>query len=137
MNPFVNLSKRSVSLPSGCKDLVDVLHQPKTKHEIAIRRFLSLVLFQAQQDRATELIIGPSKGEDTPIRYKVDGTWYEMSPFPSHMRAVVVSEAARFAHMPGGAYPQEGDMAIAFGEFQLKWKVVIKSADGDCVFTLT
>jgi len=25
MNPFVNLQKRSIQLPKGCKDLMDVL----------------------------------------------------------------------------------------------------------------
>src|SRR5438876_7442088 len=29
MNKFVNLSKRSVELPAGCKDLIDVLQQAK------------------------------------------------------------------------------------------------------------
>ena len=29
MNEFVNLGKRSVELPAGCKDLIDVLQQAK------------------------------------------------------------------------------------------------------------
>jgi len=29
MNKFVNFGKRSVALPAGCKDLIDVLQQPK------------------------------------------------------------------------------------------------------------
>ena len=33
MNPFVNPNKRSVLLPNGCKDLVDVLRLSKTEKE--------------------------------------------------------------------------------------------------------
>ena len=29
MNPFVNLQKRSIQLPKGCKDLIDVLRPPR------------------------------------------------------------------------------------------------------------
>jgi hypothetical protein len=29
MNPFINYRKRSVGLPAGCKDIIDVLHTAK------------------------------------------------------------------------------------------------------------
>jgi hypothetical protein len=31
MNPFVNLQKRSIQLPKGCKDLMDVLRPPRAR----------------------------------------------------------------------------------------------------------
>ncbi len=34
MNEFVNMGKRSIELPAGCKDLIDVL-QPAKRHALA------------------------------------------------------------------------------------------------------
>ena len=33
MNPFINPKKRDVSLPAGCKDLIDVLEQEAVSHD--------------------------------------------------------------------------------------------------------
>jgi type II secretory ATPase GspE/PulE/Tfp pilus assembly ATPase PilB-like protein len=134
MNPFVNPKKRSISLPSGCKDLVDVLKRSESKHDGAIRRFIHLVLFQAQQDQATELVIRvatPSGG--TPIRYKVEDTWYDLSPFPSHIRPDVVSELARMAKLPAGQFPNEGVLDVTLGDVRLRWTVGMTSADAECM----
>jgi len=133
MNPFVNPKKRGVSLPSGCKDLIDILHSSESGHDTAIRRFIHLVLFQAQQDHATELTIGatPPSG-DTPIRYKVEDSWYELSPFPSHIRPAVISELVRMAKFHGGQIPGEGVLDEGFGDIRLRWIVAMTSADGEC-----
>ena len=134
MNPFVNPKKRSISLPSGCKDLIDVLQRRESGHESAVRRFIHLVLFQAQQDGATELVIGaaPESG-DTPIRYKVEDSWYDMGPFPSHVRPDVIAELARIAKLPVGRFPNEGVLDVRFGDVQLKWIVGMTTADGECM----
>lgn len=34
MNPFINPKKRDVSLPAGCKDLIDVLEREAVSHNI-------------------------------------------------------------------------------------------------------
>ena len=44
MNPFVNPKKRGVSLPSGCKDLIDVLQRRESGHDSAVRRFILWVI---------------------------------------------------------------------------------------------
>jgi hypothetical protein len=134
MNPFVNPKKRGVSLPSGCKDLIDVLQRREGGHDSAVRRFIHLVLFQAQQDRATELIIGvaPASG-DTPIRYKVEDTWYDLSPFPSHIRSDVIAELVRMAKFHSGQIPGEGVLDESFGDVRLRWTVTMTSADGACM----
>jgi len=136
MNPFVNPKKRSVSLPSGCKDLIDVLQRPDSEHESAIRRFIHLVLLQAQQDSATQLVIGvtPTSG-GTPIRYKVEDTWYDMSPFPSHVRRAVIAELSRMARLPIDEFPNEGVLDVTFGDVRLRWIVGMTSADAECMLT--
>jgi type II secretory ATPase GspE/PulE/Tfp pilus assembly ATPase PilB-like protein len=134
MNPFVNPKKRSITLPSGCKDLVDVLKRSDSKIDETIRRFIRLVLLQAQQDQATDLVFGTaSPCEGVPIRYKVDGTWYEMSPFPAHIRPGVVSELVRMAKFPAGHIPGEGVLDESVGDVRLRWIVAMTSAEGECM----
>jgi hypothetical protein len=134
MNHFVNPKKRGVSLPSGCKDLIDVLQRREKGHVSAVRRFIHLVLFQAQQDHATELVLGATSASgDTPIRYKVEGAWYDMSPFPSHIRPDVIAELARMARLPVGQFPNEGVLDVTFGDVRLRWTVGMTTADGECM----
>ena|SRR5450631_190095 len=134
MNPFVNPKKRSISLPSGCKDLVDVLKRSEPQHDGAVRRFIHMVLLQAQQDQATELVIGiASSTGGTPIRYKVEDTWYDMSPFPSHVRPDVISELVRMAKFHAGQIPGGGVLDESCDDIRLRWIVGMTSADGECM----
>ena len=98
-----------------------------------IRRFTLLVLLQAQQDRATELVIAPTISERTPIRYKVEGTWYDMSPLPSHILPDVVAELGRLAKLPEGVFPERGIIDEAFSGVLLRWKMERASAEAECV----
>jgi hypothetical protein len=135
MNPFVNPNKRSISLPKGCKDLIDVLQPPSQIEEHTVHRFVLLLLFQAEQDYATELVIGPATDKGTPIRCKIEGTWCEMHPFPSRIRPAVVAELGRMAGLAEGLFPKEGLMSEAFGSVLLQWRVRIAAAEGDCDLT--
>ena len=133
MNPFVNLKKRGASLPSGCKDLIDVLQRRESGHNSPVRRFIHLLLFQAQRDNATELIIGAAAPSgNTPIRYKVEDKWYDLSPFPSHVRPDVIAEFARMAKFHTGHIPGEGVLDESFGDLRLRWIVAMTSTDGAC-----
>lgn len=134
MNPFVNTKKRGVALPSGCKDLIDVLQRRESGHDSAARRFIHLVLSMAQLDQATELIIGatPASG-DTPMRYRVEDTWYDLLPFPSHMRPEVILELVRMARFHDGEIAGEGVLDESFDGVRLRWTVAMTSADGECM----
>ena len=137
MNPFVNPKKRSISLPGGCKDLADVLGRPDGTANSPIRRFINLVLMQAHQDGATELIIGvaPKGAEGTPIRYKVEGRPYDMQPFPSRLRSCVVSELRRMAGLRTRSFPQEGILSSPCGQTRLLWRIRIASRGAECVLS--
>jgi type II secretory ATPase GspE/PulE/Tfp pilus assembly ATPase PilB-like protein len=139
MNPFVNPKKRSVSLPNGCKDLADVLGRTPLTTTSPIRRFITLLLVQAQQDGASELIVGVAAagGTGTPIRYKVEGCWHDMSPFPSHIRARVVSELGSMAGLRRGHYPKDGVLSVPLPSMRLTWRVQIASRGAECVLTKT
>ncbi len=53
-------------------------------------RFVNLVLYQAVQDRASDIHFEPFEKEFK-IRYRVDGALYEMSPPPKHLALPVTS----------------------------------------------
>ncbi len=55
-----------------------------------IVRFVNLILFQAVQDRASDIHFEPFEDEFK-IRYRVDGALYEMSPPPKHLALPVIS----------------------------------------------
>ena len=63
-----------------------------------IIRFVDLVLYQAIQDRASDIHFEPFENEFK-IRYRVDGALYEMSPPPRHLALPVISRVKVMASM--------------------------------------
>ena len=63
-----------------------------------IVRFVNLVLYQAVQDRASDIHFEPFEDEFR-IRYRVDGALYEMSPPPKHLALPVVSRIKVMANL--------------------------------------
>ena len=135
MNPFVNLKKRGVSLPSGSKDLIDVLHRPKLRGEDPSHIFIRLLLMQAHAHRATELLIGSALEPESTITEKVGGTSYHVSALPSDFRSSVIDELGRMAGLPAGPFPKEGEIFLRLETTQLRWKVRMSSPDGEIVLT--
>ena len=104
-------------------------------NEEPIRRFILLVLWQAQQDHATELTVGPASRGRPAIRYKVGGTWYDLSPPPVHIMPDVVAELGRLAAFTNRPFPKEGLIDVPYGGVRLRWVIRVTSADADCVLT--
>ena|SRR5437899_9515379 len=100
-----------------------------------IKRFTLMVLFQAQQDHATELVIAPAIHERPPIRYKVEGTWYDFSSPPAHILPGVVVELGRLAGFTDRPFPKEGLIDVAFSGVRLRWVIRMTSPDADCILT--
>jgi type IV pilus assembly protein PilB len=63
-----------------------------------IIRFVDLILYQAIQDRASDIHFEPFENEFK-IRYRVDGALYEMSPPPRHLSLPVISRVKVMANM--------------------------------------
>src|SRR5438045_8550288 len=63
-----------------------------------IIRFVDLILYQAIQDRASDIHFEPFENEFK-IRYRVDGALYEISPPPRHLALPVVSRVKVMANM--------------------------------------
>src|SRR6184192_313505 len=62
-----------------------------------IIRFVDLILYQAIQDRASDIHFQPFENEFK-IRYRVDGALYEMSPPPRHLALPVISRVKVMAN---------------------------------------
>jgi type IV pilus assembly protein PilB len=81
-----------------------------------IVRFVNLVLFQAIQDRASDIHFEPFETEFK-IRYRVDGALYEMSPPPKHLAIPVVSRLKVMANLniSERRLPQDGRITHSLG----------------------
>jgi len=81
----------------GAGDLLDLEKRDDNVYEIEsaanaapVVRFVNLVLYQAVQDRASDVHFEPFESEFK-IRYRVDGALYEMAPPPKHLALPVTS----------------------------------------------
>ncbi len=63
-----------------------------------IIRFVDLIMYQAIQDRASDIHFEPFENEFK-IRYRVDGALYEMAPPPRHLALPVISRVKVMANM--------------------------------------
>lgn len=68
----------------------DVIELEAAANQTPVVRFVNLVLFQAVQDRASDIHFEPFEKEFK-IRYRVDGALYEMSPPPLRLAMPVIS----------------------------------------------
>ncbi|HKI70102.1 MAG TPA: GspE/PulE family protein [Verrucomicrobiae bacterium] len=79
-------------------------------------RFVNLVLYQAIQDRASDIHFEPFENEFR-IRYRVDGALYEMSPPPKHLALPVISRLKVMAslNISERRLPQDGRINFPLG----------------------
>ena len=89
-----------------------------------IVRFVNLVLFQAVQDRASDIHFEPFETEFR-IRYRVDGALYEMSPPPKHLALPVVSRIKVMANLniSERRLPQDGRINFNMGSKSIDLRV--------------
>jgi type IV pilus assembly protein PilB len=89
-----------------------------------IVRFVNLVLFQAVQDRASDIHFEPFETEFR-IRYRVDGALYEMSPPPKHLALPVVSRLKVMSglNISERRLPQDGRISFSVGNRMIDLRV--------------
>jgi type IV pilus assembly protein PilB len=85
-------------------------------NETPIIRFVNLVIFQAVQDRASDIHFEPFEDEFK-IRYRVDGALYEMSPPPKHLALPVISRLKVISglNISERRIPQDGRISMNVG----------------------
>ena len=93
-------------------------------NDVPIVRFVNLVLFQAVQDRASDIHFEPFEDEFK-IRYRVDGALYEMSPPPKALALPVISRLKVMANLniSERRLPQDGRINLPLGNKQVDLRV--------------
>ena len=98
----------------------------------AIKRFTLLVLLQAQEDRASELVINSISKIAPRIQYKVHEKWYELSPPPPYIVPGVLTELASLAGLQNPQFPAEGTINVPFSGTHLRWKIRFSDTGANC-----
>src|SRR2546422_5830862 len=93
-------------------------------NERPIIKFVNLVLYQAVQDRASDIHFEPFEDEFK-IRYRVDGALYEMTPPPKHLALPVISRLKVMANLniSERRLPQDGRITFPMGNRQIDLRV--------------
>lgn len=105
----------------------------------SVEIFIRLLLSQAFDDQATELVIGgdaDAARNSVPIRYRVAGVWYDMHPFPQEIRQRVLDRLWQMAGLAAeGGFPKHGAFTIPVAGRSAEWRVQINSVDSPWVLT--
>ena len=93
-------------------------------NQAPIVRFVNLVLFQAVQDRASDIHFEPFEDEFR-IRYRVDGALYEMSPPPKQLALPVISRLKVMSNLniSETRMPQDGRINYNMGNRTIDLRV--------------
>ena len=93
-------------------------------NDTPIVRFVNLVMFQAINDRASDIHFEPFEDEYK-IRYRVDGALYEMAPPPRYLATPVTSRIKILANLniSEKRLPQDGRIAMRLAGKQIDMRV--------------
>lgn len=89
-----------------------------------IIRYVDLVLYQAINEGASDIHFEPFEA-DFKIRYRVDGSLYEMAPPPAHLALPILSRIKVMSNMniAEKRIPQDGRIVKSIGEKQVDMRV--------------
>ncbi|MEJ6648736.1 MAG: GspE/PulE family protein [Akkermansiaceae bacterium] len=89
-----------------------------------IMRYVDLVLFQAIREKASDIHFEPFENEFK-IRYRVDGSLYEMAPPPKHLALPIISRVKVMSNMniAERRIPQDGRIVKQIGEQHIDMRV--------------
>jgi type IV pilus assembly protein PilB len=112
-------------------DLIEAAKQGESLDQIEaaasstpVVRFVNLVLYQAVQDRASDIHFEPFETEFK-IRYRVDGALYEMAPPPKHLALPVTSRIKVIAglNIAERRLPQDGRIQLTIAGKPIDFRV--------------
>ena len=115
-------SVKEIELAAGKEDSADAL--AGMANETPIIRFVNLILYQAVQDRASDIHFEPFEDEFK-IRYRVDGALYEMSPPPRYLALPVISRIKVLANLniSERRLPQDGRISMSLAGKRIDLRV--------------
>ena len=90
-----------------------------------IVRYVDLVIYQAIKERASDIHFEPFE-KDFKIRYRVDGSLYEMAPPPIHLALPILSRVKVMSNMniAERRVPQDGRIVKQIGDQQVDLRVL-------------
>ncbi|MGB8353138.1 MAG: GspE/PulE family protein [Chthoniobacteraceae bacterium] len=108
----------------GEEGLGDLQNVEAEANATPIIRYVDLVLYQAIQDRASDIHFEPFENEFK-IRYRVDGALYEMAPPPRHLALPVISRVKVMANLniAERRLPQDGRIQKSIAGRQVDMRV--------------
>ncbi len=110
-------------LESGAK-ADDIASMEAAANSRPVVRFVNLVIYQAVQDRASDIHFEPFENEFK-IRYRVDGALYEMAPPPRHLALPVTSRLKVISglNIAERRVPQDGRIQLPVGGRMIDFRV--------------
>ena len=102
----------------------EVLQLEQMANQTPVIKFVNLVLYQAVQDRASDVHFEPFE-DDFKIRYRVDGALYEMAPPPKHLALPVTSRLKVMSglNIAERRLPQDGRVQLKIGGRTVDFRV--------------
>jgi len=109
---------------AGVLDQSGVAALEAAANQAPIVRLVNLILFQAIQDRASDIHFEPFETEFK-IRYRVDGALYEMAPPPKHLALSVISRIKVMSNLniAERRIPQDGRIQLSIAGRQVDLRV--------------
>ena len=108
----------------GADSALDLKNLEAEANATPIIRYVDLIIYQAIQDRASDIHFEPFETEFK-IRYRVDGALYEMSPPPRHLAMPVLSRLKVMANLniAERRLPQDGRIQLNIAGRQVDLRV--------------
>jgi type IV pilus assembly protein PilB len=108
----------------GEEGQIDLQNVEAEANAAPIIRYVDLILYQAIQDRASDIHFEPFEAEFK-IRYRVDGALYEMAPPPRHLALPVISRVKVMANLniAERRLPQDGRIQKSIAGRQVDLRV--------------
>jgi len=117
---------------SGMLNVDDMLEQADAAPVV---RFVNLVLYQAVQERASDIHFEPFE-KDFKIRIRVDGALYEMAPPPRHLAVPIISRVKVISGLDIAEtrLPQDGRIEMVIKQRPVDFRVsTLPTAFGESV----
>lgn len=113
---------KELQATAGKEESADAL--ANMANETPIIRFVNLILYQAVQDRASDIHFEPFEDEFK-IRYRVDGALYEMAPPPRYLATPVISRIKVLANLniSERRLPQDGRISMSLAGKRIDLRV--------------
>jgi type IV pilus assembly protein PilB len=105
-------------------DAVNAVDLEAEANSAPIVRYVDLVLYQAIKEKASDIHFEPFE-KDFKIRYRVDGSLYEMAPPPVHLALPIISRVKVMSNMNIAEcrLPQDGRIVKQVGEKMVDMRV--------------